>query len=92
MTKAEVNEKTSLCGFVRRTFLSVWQRLKWARKEVFVVLQEECVYVSNKGENEWGNKFMWFCEKNDSKCVTKVKVNKDKSLCGFVIKTFFSMW
>jgi hypothetical protein len=34
---------------------------------------------------------MWFCEENDSQCVTEAKVHKDKSLCGFVIKTLFNM-
>ncbi len=34
---------------------------------------------------------MRFCEKNDSQSVTKAKVNKDRSLRGFVIKTLFNM-
>jgi len=51
------------------------------------------ISMCDKGWNEVGEKFVWFCENNVFQlCVIKVEVNEERSLCGFVTKTFLTMW
>jgi hypothetical protein len=46
MTKAEMSKERSCCGFVKnKLFNSMWERLKWARIEIIMILWEE--HLSN---------------------------------------------
>ncbi len=43
----------------------------------------------DKGEVSKGIN-VWFCEKNDSQCVTKVENKEERNLCSFVKRMFFN--
>jgi hypothetical protein len=45
--------------------------------------------VYDKGEVSKGIN-VWFCEKNDSQCVTKVENKEERNLCSFVKRMFFN--
>jgi len=79
-------------GFMRKTCISVWQKSKWMKKEVYAVLWEEHFLMFDKGWSEREKKSLWFCEKNVSMCLTKFKMSKERSLCGFVRRTTPSVW
>jgi hypothetical protein len=47
--KVEVNEERSLCGFVTKIFFNMWQKIKWARRWICLILWKEHFSIYDGG-------------------------------------------
>jgi hypothetical protein len=61
VTKAEMNKERSHIGLVKKLFFNnVWQTLKWPRRKVVMVCENNVLVLNDKVQSEWiMNTVLW---------------------------------